>query len=187
MAELELERRKPFLSARQVAIAAIFGGIAFAFEALKITIPGYMPGVNFSFIGVWLTLATMMGGPYVGIVVAFIESLAAEVGLVGVPGYAIHALVLAALYRQVFNIQAKPVKIAAFWGISTLALILQYWYWIFLYAYVFKLMPVMAQIVFHASGPLWIYIVIYSLLPSILLATSPKFVAPEWNWNWASK
>lgn len=183
MAEIELQRKQPFLSARQVAVAAIFGGIAFAFEALKIVIPGYMPGVNFNLMGVWLTLSTMIGGPWVGAVVSVIDSLAGEVGLIGAPGYIIHALILAALYKRVYAIQNTTQRIAAFWGISLVALVGQYWWWIFLYAYILKLMPVGAQIVFHASGPLWIFWVIYSLVPSILLATAPKFVEPNWTWR----
>src|SRR6266700_503769 len=61
--QTELIQRKPILSARQVAVAVIFGAIAAAFELLQITIPGYLPGVNFSLSGIWLTLSTMIGGP----------------------------------------------------------------------------------------------------------------------------
>lgn len=180
--QVELQRKKPFLTARQVAVAAIFGGIAFAFEALKIVIPGYMPGVNYNVFGTWLTLATMIGGPWVGVIVSVIDSLAGEVGLIGAPGYAIHVLVFAAFYKQVYRIANPTRRIAMFWVLSFVALIIQYWYWIFLYAYVFKLMPVGAQIIFHASGPLWIYTLIYSLVPSIVLATAPKFVEPDLEW-----
>lgn len=181
--QLELERRTPFLSARQVAVTAIFGGIAFAFEALNLSIPGYMPGVNFNVFGTWLTLATMIGGPWVGVIVSVIDALAGQVGIIGAPGYAIHALLFALMYKKVYGMKKGAGQVAALWVTSMVALVAQYWYWIFLYAYIFKLMPVGAQIVFHASGPLWIYWVIYSLVPSIVLSTAPKFVSPDWNWT----
>ena len=50
--QTELIQRRPILSARQVAVAVIFGAIAAAFELLQITIPGYLPGVNFSLSGI---------------------------------------------------------------------------------------------------------------------------------------
>src|SRR5260370_27236114 len=46
--QTELIQRRPILSVRQVAVAVIFGAIAAAFELLQITIPGYLPGINFS-------------------------------------------------------------------------------------------------------------------------------------------
>jgi energy-coupling factor transport system ATP-binding protein len=183
MGEVKLERKRPLLSARQLAVAAVFGGIAFAFEALKIVLPGYMPGVNYDFTGTWLTLATMIGGPWVGVLVAVIDSIAGEVGLIGVPGFAIHVLIFALLYPKVYAISAKGIRVAAFWAISFLSLITQVWYWIFLYAYVLKLMPVGAQIVFQVSGPLWVYTVIYCLVPSIVLSMAPRFVEPDWGWG----
>lgn len=183
----ETGRKLPLLSARQVTVAAVFGGIAFAFEALKIVIPGYLPGFNFNFLGMWLTLATMIGGPWVGITVGVIDCLSGEVGLLGIPGYSIHALVLALLYPRVYAIGAKRLRVAAFWGINFLALVIQYWYWIFLYAFILKVMPVKVQLVFHVSGPLWVYALIYTLVPSIVLISAPGFVAPDWGWTRARR
>src|ERR671911_103331 len=92
--QTELVQRKPILSARQVAITVIFGAIAGAFELLQITIPGYLPGVNFSLSGIWLSLSTMIGGPIVGLIVAFVYAIPGQGGIIGGAGFAIHLLIL---------------------------------------------------------------------------------------------
>jgi len=107
--QTELIRRRPILSARQVAVAVIFGAIAAAFELLQITIPGYLPGVNFSLSGIWLTLSTMIGGPIVGAVVVFVDAVTGQVGIIGWPGFLIHVLILAAFYPAVYRIRATRV------------------------------------------------------------------------------
>src|SRR6266699_3859944 len=127
--QTELIQRRPILSARQVAVAVIFGAIAAAFELLQITIPGYLPGVNFSLSGIWLTLSTMIGGPIVGAIVVFVDAVTGQVGIIGWPGFLIHVLILAALYPRVYR-------------------------------------------------------VIYFLIPAIVLASVPKYVAPQWRWPW---
>lgn len=182
MTELSLNKKKPFMSARQVAIAAVFGGIAFAFEALGIKLP-FLPGFSMNFGGLWLTLATLIAGPLAGLVVGFMISIGGEVGLVGFPGYLVHVIVLALLYKNIYKIQKKPLKVVAFWLWNSVALFFQYWYWIFLYGVVFKVMSIPALIVYNFAGPPYIgFDLIYCLVPSILLLTAPQFLAPEWNW-----
>jgi len=112
--QTELIQRRPILSARQVAVAVIFGAVAAAFELLQITIPGYLPGVNFSLSGIWLTLSTMIGGPIVGAIVVFVDAVTGQVGIIGWPGFLIHVLILAAFYPQVYRIQITPRRLGAF-------------------------------------------------------------------------
>ncbi|MFF2445551.1 hypothetical protein ACFVSW_00515 [Neobacillus sp. NPDC058068] len=182
MTELSLNKKKPFMTARQVAIAAVFGGIAFAFEALGIKLP-FLPGFSMNFGGLWLTLATLIAGPLAGIVVALMISIGGEVGLIGFPGYLVHVIVLALLYKSIFKIQKKPIQIVAFWAWNSVALFFQYWYWIFLYGFVFKVMSIPALIVYNFAGPPYIgFDLIYCLVPSILLLSAPQFLAPDWKW-----
>lgn len=179
-----LIQRRPILSARQVAVTVIFGAVAAAFELLQISIPGYLPGVNFNLGGIWLMLSTMIGGPIVGAIVVFVDSITGQVGIIGWPGYLIHVLILAALYPRVYRIQSVPKRLGAFLLITAVALFFQYWWWIGLYSFVLKLIPFQAQIALQFGYAYWVYLVIYFLIPAILLASVPKYVAPNWRWPW---
>jgi riboflavin transporter FmnP len=179
-----LQRRLPILSAKQIAVAAIFGGITFVLELLRVTIPGYLPGVNFSLTGIWLTLGTMIGGPIVGLIIVFLDSVSGQVGLIGFPGFAIHVLILAALYKQVYAISNRIVRAVVFVVLSGVALFFQYWWWIALYSFVLKIIPFKQQVIYQFTYPYWVYLAIYALIPVIILLSAPRFVAPEWSWPW---
>jgi hypothetical protein len=180
----ELVQRKPILSARQVAITVVFGAIAAAFELLHISIPGYLPGVNFNFGGVWLTLATMIGGPIVGAIVVFVISVTGQVGIIGFPGYLIHVLVLAALYPRVYRIENSTRRMGAFLLATGVALFFQYWWWIALYSFVLEIIPFAAQIPLQFGYAYWVYLAIYFIVPAILLGAAPEHVSPDWRWPW---
>ena len=182
--QTELVQRKPILSARQVAITVIFGAIAGAFELLQITIPGYLPGVNFSLSGIWLSLSTMIGGPIVGVIVAFGDAITGQVGIIGWPGFAIHVLILAALYPRVYRIEDPTRRLVGYLIITMIALFFQYWWWIALYSFVLQIIPFKAQLVLQFGYAYWVYLAIYFLIPALVLARAPQFVAPEWRWPW---
>jgi hypothetical protein len=185
--ELKLVERRPILSARQVAITVIFGAIGATFELLHISIPGYLPGVNFNLGGIWLSLSTMIGGPIVGGIVVFVIAITGQVGIIGWPGYLIHVLVLAGLYPRIYRIENKTRRLAAFLGATGLALFMQYWWWIGLYSFVLKIIPFQAQLVLQFGYAYWVYLAIYFVIPAIVLATAPEHVAPEWRWPWQSE
>ena len=182
--QTELVERKPILSARQVAITVIFGAIAGAFELLQITIPGYLPGVNFSLSGIWLSLSTMMGGPIVGLIVAFVDAITGQVGIIGWPGFGIHVLILAALYPRVYRIENPTRRLIGFLIVTMIALFFQYWWWIGLYSFVLQIIPFKAQLVLQFGYAYWVYLAIYFLIPAAVLARAPQLVAPEWRWPW---
>lgn len=182
-AQVQLIQRRPILSARQVAVAVIFGAIAAAFELLQITIPGYLPGVNFNFGGIWLMLATMIGGPIVGAVVTFVDSITGQVGIIGWPGYMIHVLIVAAFYPRVYRIESTTRRLLAFLLLTAVALFFQYWWWIGLYSFVLKIIPFWTQLSVQALA-YWGFLAIYFIVPAIILWRVPRFVAPEWRWPW---
>lgn len=182
--QVELIQHRPILSARQIAVAVIFGAIAAAFELLQITIPGYLPGVNFNLGGIWLMLSTMIGGPIVGAIVVFVDSVTGQVGIIGWPGYMIHVLILAAFYPMVYRVTNVPRRLGLFLLLTAVALFFQYWWWIGLYSFVLKIIPFQAQISLQFGYAYWIYLVIYFVIPAILLAAVPKYVAPQWRWPW---
>jgi hypothetical protein len=180
----ELVQRRPILSGRQVAITVIFGAIAAAFELLQITVPGYLPGVNFGLSGIWLSLSTMMGGPIVGAIVALVDAVTGQVGIIGWPGFLIHVLVLAALYPPVYRIKSPTRRLFGFLVVTMLALFFQYWWWIGLYSLVLQIIPFRAQLVLQFGYAYWVYLAIYFIIPVIVLAAAPEHIAPEWRWPW---
>src|SRR5260370_17072026 len=179
--QTELIQRRPILSARQIAVTVIFGAIAAAFELLQITIPGYLPGVNFSLTGIWLTLSTMIGGPIVGAIVVLVDSVTGQVGIIGWPGFLIHVLILAAFYPRVYRIQSTSRRLGAFLLLTAVALFFQYWWWIGLYSFVLKIIPFQAQLSLQFGYSYWIYLIIYFVIPPIILPSVPKYVPPQFR------
>ncbi len=178
-----VRKRQPLMNARQIAVTAIFGGLTFVATAMGISLPGYLPMVNFELIGTFATVGTMAAGPWAGVIITFLNSLASPVGLYGWPCYWPHIFLLAWLYPRVYRIESKPVKLVAFWLLSSFALFVQYWAWFVLYAYVFAIMPLWALVVYNfGGGPYVVYMFIWTLIPAILLMTTPDFVKPEWVW-----
>ena len=65
---LDVKERKPFLTSNQIGIAAAFGGAAFAFRALGISVP-LVPPLVMDPGALMPCLAGMAGGPVVGAIV----------------------------------------------------------------------------------------------------------------------
>jgi hypothetical protein len=68
--------------------------------------------------------------------------------------------------------------------ITMIALFFQYWWWIALYSFVLQIIPFKAQLVLQFGYAYWVYLAIYFLIPALVLARAPQFVAPEWRWPW---
>jgi len=176
------ELKVPLFSPRHMAIAAIFGALAMITTGLGLALPGYLPLVNFELQGTYITIATMAAGPIAGMIVSFLVSLVSAVGVISFPFYFPHIFVLAAFYPAIYKIKRVAVRFATFWVVSALALFIQYWGWWWLYAAVFKIMTVEAMFYYNMlMGPYVIYLLIWALIPSIVLLTTPGFVRPDWR------
>ena len=68
--------------------------------------------------------------------------------------------------------------------LTAVALFFQYWWWIGLYSFVLKIIPLQAQLALQFGYAYWIYLIIYFVIPAIILAAVPKYVAPQWRWPW---
>src|SRR5207247_8987088 len=79
--------RKMLLSTRGIAISAILGGMALVTEALGLSLPGYIPGVNFNLAGTYLSIPTMVHGPAGGMFVTILYWLTSSVGFDRLPFY----------------------------------------------------------------------------------------------------
>ncbi|NIU02658.1 MAG: hypothetical protein GWN01_17705 [Nitrosopumilaceae archaeon] len=74
MSEEESEVRKPFLTSRQMGLAAAFGAAAFAFRALGLVIP-MVPPLVLGPGALMPCLAGMAAGPIVGIIVGIARGI----------------------------------------------------------------------------------------------------------------
>jgi len=174
--------KQPIMSPRQIAIAGIFGALAMIVTGMGLALPGYLPLVNFELQGTFITIATMAAGPIAGIIVSFLVSLVSAVGVISCPFYWPHIFVLAAFYPKIYEVKNVALRFVLFWVVSALALFIQYWGWWWLYAAVFKIMTVEAMFWYNmVGGPYIIYLLIWALIPSIVLVTTPNFVKPRWR------
>jgi len=172
-------KRVPLLTARQVAVAAVLGGLNFACTALGIAIPGYLPVVSYEFMGMFVTLAIMATGPWGGLIPLIANYLVSPIGLWGVPTTLPYFIVFTPLYKPVYRIKNTSLRVVALWIIICLGIAAENFSWAALYAYVFRLVPFWPQVIYiFTTQPIWL--TIYALVPSIVLVTNPSFVEPTW-------
>jgi hypothetical protein len=175
--------RRPLLTTRGIAISAILGAMALVTEALGLSLPGYLPGVNFNLVGTYLSIATMAAGPIGGIIVTILDSFTSSVGFYGLPFYWPHVFVLAYFWPKIYNIKNKSVRFVGYWAVTAVALFIQYWGWFWLYVVVFKYASTIWPLVYYnfLGGAYWVFLLIYALIPSIILSLFPSFVKPDWK------
>lgn len=178
----EKRSKAPIMSPRQITIAAIFGALAMITTGMGLSLPGYLPMINFELQGTYIAIATMAAGPIAGLIVGFLVTLVSAAGVISFPFFTPHIFILASFYPSIYKIRNVVAKLAAFWAVSAFALFVQYWGWWWLYAAVFKIMTVEAQFYYNMlMGPYVVYLLIWTLIPSIVLVTAPHFVKPDWR------
>ena len=70
------ETKRPLLSARQIGVAAAFGGAAAAVMILNITVP-FAPGLALDLGEIFVSLGAALGGPIAGVIVGFLKGIGA--------------------------------------------------------------------------------------------------------------
>ena len=171
--------RKPLLNTRQISVAAVLGGLSLITEAFGLSLPGYLPGVNFNLVGAYLSIATMAAGPLGGIIVTILDSFTSSVGFYGLPFYWPHVFFLALFYKRIYSMKSTAMKVVGYWVVTAVALFIQYWGWFFLYVYVFKF----ATTIWPLAVYNFVGVIPYAtfLIPGFVLVTAPNFVRPNWN------
>ena len=175
--------REMLLSTRGIAISAILGGMALVTEALGLSLPGYLPGVNFNLVGTYLSIATMAAGPLGGIIVTILDSFTSSVSFYGLVFYWPHVFVLAYFWPKIYRMTNIVYRLALYWAVSAVALFLQYWGWFWLYVVVYKYWTTIWPLVTYnfGGGAYWIFLLIYALIPGIIATAFPSFVKPDWK------
>src|SRR2546428_14190440 len=106
-----MPRRQPSLNPRQISVAAVLGGLSLITEAFGLSIPGYLPGVNFNLVGAYLSIATMAAGPLGGIIVMILDSFTSSVGFYGLPFYWPHVFILAYFWPKIYKLSNTAYRL----------------------------------------------------------------------------
>jgi hypothetical protein len=181
-------RRRPFMSARQVALTAVIGGIAFLCEAIGLWAPTPWPGGTINIGGFAITLAAMVAGPWSGMIVGWLD-LAPMAGFGPIAGwlYWWTPLYTAATYPFIYHkivMKNKPLGVGVFFvsqlvNMMTIHNLLFAWW----FSAVTESFPTVASAWYYITitgTPIFGWI--YAVLPAIVLATATKFVEPRWSW-----
>ena len=180
-------RRRPFMSARQVALTAVIGGIAFLCEAIGLWAPTPWPGGTINIGGFAITLAAMVAGPWSGMIVGWLD-LAPMAGFGPIAGwlYWWTPLYTAATYPFIYKLvmKNKPLGVGVFFvnqlvNMMTIHNLLFAWW----FSAVTESFPTVASAWYYITvtgTPIFGWI--YAVLPTIVLATATKFVEPRWTW-----
>ena len=116
----ELAVRKPFMTSRQMGLAAAFGAAAFAFRALGIAIPMFPPLV----LGpgaLMPCLAGMAGGPIVGIIVGIARGIPSGLPHVDLILQPFKGIYWAFVYKFfVLRIKDEKTRWPVFWAVTWL-------------------------------------------------------------------
>jgi len=183
----ETKRRLPFMSARQIALTAVIGGIAFICEAIGLWLPTPWPGGTINIGGFAITLAAMVAGPWAGMIVGWLD-LFPMAGFGPIAGwlYFWTPLYTAATYKPIYRLVLKHkwLGLGVFFVNQLFNMVVPH---NLLFAWWFSEVTEAFPSIWSA----WVYMTIfgtpifawiYVVLPMIVLATATDFVEPRWNW-----
>lgn len=119
--KLDVKERKAFLTSNQIGIAAAFGGAAFAFRALGISIP-VVPPLVMDPGALMPCLAGMAGGPIVGAIVGIARAIPSGTPIVDIWAQPIKGIYWALVWQYVILKIADPKKRWIAFGVITMLL-----------------------------------------------------------------
>lgn len=181
---LDVKERKPFLTSNQIGIAAAFGGAAFAFRALGISVP-LVPPLVMDPGALMPCLAGMAGGPVVGAIVGIARGIPSGTPIVDIWAQPIKGIYWAFIWKFVILKIEDPKKRWLVFGILTF--LLQFFVEQPMFtagnAYLLKLYP------FYPTWPFTLawYAVLYSVFQFVIFAALIKAFPGLFGWKTAKK
>ena len=181
---LDVKERKPFLTSNQIGISAAFGGAAFAFRALGISVP-LVPPLVMDPGALMPCLAGMAGGPVVGAIVGIARGIPSGTPIVDIWAQPIKGIYWAFIWKFVILKIEDPKKRWLVFGILTF--LLQFFVEQPMFtagnAYLLKLYP------FYPTWPFTLawYAVLYSVFQFVIFAALIKAFPGLFGWKTAKK
>lgn len=176
--------RKPLLTSRQVGIAAVFGGIAFAWRALGLVIPVAPPFV-IDLREAFLLIGAGAGGPIVGVTIGILCALPSGLPILDLYYYVVLSLFWCLVYKRLYRMKRILRPIIAYiylWIVEAGPIYLVYipagdfifhlWaWWPFYFTWIFS------------PGFQFIYLLIQVVTLTIAWEVAPSFMEPAWEWR----
>jgi hypothetical protein len=175
--------RAPLVTSRHLAIAAVFGGLGFAWRALGLVIPLVPPFVldmrlPFDVIG------AATGGPVAAIILGILYAIPSGLPIPDLYFYTVFGLFSVCLPYKKFYRFKSPWNVVAMaaWVFLTYSFILVPIN-LMLYAYVFRLFPFWPTLYVWYAGPTWVYATVATATIILLMTSAKKFAEPTWHWR----
>ena len=175
--------RRMWLTTRQIATAAIFGGLSFAWMALGLTFT-LVPPVEINFLHAFVRLAGFIGGPLTMIPVAFLSAIVSSSPLVDFIGYFVTGLFWLLCVRAVWYLKGWKR-----YGLLLLWCWVDAWffaplYWLGVFDFVLHALPLRETWLWVIGiGETTAYTFIRFIPVALLLAFAPKLMIPAWTWK----
>lgn len=181
------EKRRVWLTTRQIGIVATLGGLGFAYCALGLYIPIVPPFI----VDIREPLAAVIGmaaGPWGALIGGFLMGVSGTTPVVGCPYYMALGLLFAAFSKKIWGLKSWAGRIA----LTTAAI---------LAINVFVLTPILVVGMYLVYGlTLWDWLVIIwgvAIVPMyiveeivvvlVAMKFAPRFMEPRWLWSGGEK
>jgi len=175
------QQKAPLLTSRQLATAAVFGGLGFATRAMGLTVP-LVPPLVVDLRAVFWILGVAGSGPVGAIIVGLLIGLPSAFPIASIPDAIVYCLVFCILYKQIHALKGavKYVMLAIWAAVSVYVgdLVLV---WVFVYIYhIYPDMSTGLAIDYTTSAVVWS--ILGALAIILLVKYAPDYAEPTWSW-----
>lgn len=175
------QQKAPLLTSRQLATAAVFGGLGFATRAMGLTVP-LVPPLVVDLRAVFWILGVAGSGPVGAIIVGLLIGLPSAFPIASIPDAIVYGLVFCILYKQIHALKGavKYVMLAIWAAVSVYVgdLVLV---WVFVYIYhIYPDMSTGLAIDYTTSAVVWS--ILGALAIILLVKYAPEYAEPTWSW-----
>jgi hypothetical protein len=171
----------PLLTSRQLASAAVFGGLGFATRAMGLIVP-IVPPLIFDLRAVFWILGVAGSGPIGAIIVGLLIGLPSAFPLASIPTAIIYGLVFCLLYKRLYYMKSsvKYLGLAIWAAVSTY---LGDTVLIIVFTYVYKMYPTLMTglvIDYTTSSVVWSLAAAIGII--LFVKYAPEYAEPTWSW-----
>jgi hypothetical protein len=170
------------LTSRQLASAAVFGGLGFATRALGLIVP-IVPPLIFDLRAVFWILGVAGSGPIGAIIVGLLIGLPSAFPLASIPDAIVYGLVFCLLYKQIYALKGVVRYVMlAIW--ATVSVYVGDTVLIIVFTYIYHVYPdLMTGLVidFTTSSIVWSIAAALGII--LLVKYAPEYAEPTWSWG----
>jgi len=178
------EERLPLLTSRQLAAAAVFGGLGFAWRALGLVIPIAPPFVV-DLRQVLIIIGAAAAGPYGSMIIAVLFALPSALPVADIFYYGWQGLIFCIFYKRLYYMKSRLRWVLLSVLIGFLAFSANAFMSMAISSFVFRLFPYWPMFlttwVFPGIGYTWVIFEIVGFL--VTARGAPRLIVPTWSWT----